>query len=165
MTSIKQIAALPYRYGPRGALEVLLITSRGTGRWVIPKGNPIRGMRSHIAAAKEAFEEAGITGVASPEPIGNYGYDKELRDGTSRAARVEVFPLAVGGRSATWPEQHQRESRWFSVGEAAAAVQEPELKAIIAGFRGPRAAVAPGRMARLQRWLREPWQKATSPAR
>ncbi len=144
---------------------MLLITSRGTGRWVIPKGNPIRGLRSHVAAAREAFEEAGITGVASPEALGSYGYDKERRDGTFRKARVEVFPLAVGGRSDTWPEQHERESRWFSITEAAAAVHEPELKAIITAFRGPGAPVAPGRFVRLQRWLREPWQKTTSPAR
>ena len=135
--AIKQVAALPYRDGPGGSPEVLLITSRGTRRWVIPKGNPIRGLSAHLAAAHEAFEEAGISGVAEVEPIGSYGYDKVRRNGSTRAARVEVFPLAVHGRADDWPEQHERESKWFSLSEAAAAVEEPELKAIIAGFRQP----------------------------
>lgn len=134
---IKQVAALPYRDGPDGAPEVLLITSRGTGRWVIPKGNPIRGLDSHQAAAHEAFEEAGISGIACAAALGKYGYDKIRRDGSARAAVVEVFPLAVLSRFDIWPEQHERDTRWFSLSDAAAAVDEPELKDIISGFRRP----------------------------
>lgn len=150
--TIKQIAALPYRTGPGGNPQVMLITSRGTGRWVIPKGNPIRGLPSHLAAAHEAFEEAGIAGVAAPEPIGSYGYDKVRNNGSKRAARVEVFPLAVRSRYADWPEQHERETRWFTIAEAAAAVEEPELQAIITAFRMPDGSPI-GVLARLRRWF------------
>ncbi|QYE33561.1 NUDIX domain-containing protein (plasmid) [Polymorphobacter sp. PAMC 29334] len=113
----------------------MLITSRGTKRWVIPKGIPIRGLSAHLAAAREAFEEAGISGVADPEAIVSYGYDKTRNNGTIRAARVDVFPLAVIGRAEHWPEQHERETKWFGLIDAADAVAEPELKALIAGFR------------------------------
>ncbi len=150
--AIKQIAALPYRAGPGGKPQVMLITSRETRRWVLPKGNPIRGLPSHLAAAHEAFEEAGIGGVAAPAAIGSYGYDKVRRDGSTRPARVEVFLLAVRSRADEWPEQHQRETRWFSLRDAADAVEEPELKAIIAGFRDP-AAVPPGWFMRLRHWF------------
>jgi 8-oxo-dGTP pyrophosphatase MutT (NUDIX family) len=143
----------------------MLITSRGTGRWVIPKGNPIRGLPAHLAAAHEAFEEAGIAGVAAPVAIGSYGYDKVRANGSTRAARVEVFPLDVHSRYDDWPEQHQRETRWFDLADAAAAVEEPELKAIIAGFTVPGARL-PGWWAQLRRWLAPPRARSagTSPA-
>lgn len=134
---IKQVAALPYRDGPGGAPEVLLITSRGTGRWVIPKGNLIRGLDPHQAAAHEAFEEAGISGIACAIALGRYGYDKIRRDGSAKPATVEVFPLAVLSRFDDWPEAHERDTRWFSLADAAAAVEEPELKAIITDFQRP----------------------------
>ena len=135
----------------------MLITSRGTGRWVIPKGNPIRGLRPHLAAAREAFEEAGITGVTAAAPIGSFRYRKVLRDGRARAARVAVYPLAVHDRSLQWPEQDQRHSRWFTLAAAADAVDEPELKAIIARFRNPGLPVPPppARLQRAVRWLRD----------
>ena len=156
-TTIKQVAALPYRAGPRGHAEILLITSRGTGRWVLPKGNRIRGLRPHQAAAREAFEEAGVTGVAAAAPIGSYRYAKERRDGSQRPALVAVYPLAVHNIAAAFPEQHERESRWFTLDAAARAVIEPELKMIIARFRNPGLPVPPvaGRTLRVVRWLRE----------
>ncbi|WP_255602637.1 NUDIX hydrolase [Glacieibacterium megasporae] len=116
---------------------MLLITSRTTKRWIIPKGNPIRGLLPHLAAAREAFEEAGISGVVKAEAIGSYGYAKVINDGTTRAARVDVFPLAVLGRAKHWPEQHERVTEWFGLNDAANAVEEPELKLIIAAFRHP----------------------------
>lgn len=116
---------------------MLLITSRETRRWVIPKGNPIRGLASHQAAAHEAFEEAGISGIACPTSLGSYSYDKRKKSGVTRRAIVEVFPLTVLGRFDDWPEQGQRETRWFSIAEAAPLVDEPELQALIAGFREP----------------------------
>lgn len=134
---MRQVAALPYRIADDGSAEILLITSRETRRWVIPKGNPIRGLQSHQAAAHEAFEEAGISGIACPTPLGIYHYDKRRANGSIRDARVEVFPLAVVSQFADWPEMHERETRWTSPAEAAAAVDEPELKAIIAAFREP----------------------------
>ena len=110
------------------------MTSRGTRRWVLPKGNPMRGLADHQAAAHEAYEEAGVAGIAARAPIGVYRYLKERQDGSRRTAAVTVFPLQVTAPSDDWPEAHQRERRWFSLADAAAAVDEPALRALIAGF-------------------------------
>jgi len=118
-------------------LRILLITSRETRRWVIPKGNSGRRLPAHRAAEREAFEEAGIVGVACPTSLGRYSYRKRKSDGTARTAQVEVFPLAVTRQLDNWPEREQRDARWFSIEDAASAVDEPDLKSIIAGFREP----------------------------
>lgn len=138
---------------PDGQMQILLITSRGTGRWIIPKGNRMRGTASHRAAELEAYEEAGIRGVACPAPLGQYRYLKTRDDGTARAAKVDVFPLAVTDQLPEWPEQGERELRWFSVPEAANAVAEPDLKSIIAAFREPPREPSP--LIRAILWLRE----------
>ena len=130
----------------------MLITSRGTGRWVVPKGNPIKGLDPHRAAAHEAYEEAGISGTACPTPIGSFRYVKRLKSGRERNAQVDVFPLAFVTQAEEWPEQDERETRWFRLPEAAAAVAEPELKAIIARFRIPEQRV--GISGRALLWLR-----------
>ncbi len=124
---------------------------------MLPKGNPIRGLRPHQAAAREAFEEAGVTGVAAAAPVGSYRYAKERRDGSQRPALVAVYPLAVHAVASVFPEQHERDSRWFTQEAAARAVIEPELQAIIAAFRNPGLPVPPvaSRAARAVRWLRE----------
>ncbi len=133
-------------------MRILLITSRRTRRWVIPKGNRIAGLPLHRAAEHEAYEEAGIAGIACPAPIGRYAYRKQRGDGRARLATVDVFPLAVTGRAEDWPEREEREARWFSVAEAAAAVDEPDLKSIIAAFREPPPPPHPFHRAVL--WLR-----------
>ena len=125
----------------------MLITSRGTGRWIIPKGNPIAGLLPHEAAAQEAFEEAGLTGIACPSSIGSFRYLKRRRLRGDREMSVTVFPLAVVGQAEYWPERDERETRWFDVPGASRAVAEPELKALIAGFREP--PVPPGLAERM----------------
>ncbi len=120
-----------------GAIRVMLITSRESQRWVIPKGNPIKGLRAHEAAAQEAYEEAGIEGIPCPTSIGQYRYIKRRKTGLTRALDVDVFPLAVTGQAEEWPEQDERTTAWFTLTNAAAAVDEPELKGIIASFREP----------------------------
>jgi predicted phosphate transport protein (TIGR00153 family) len=159
MRSMRQIAALPYSTGADGSMQILLITSRETRRWVIPKGNRIKGMAGHRAAELEAYEEAGIHGIACPAPLGRYRYDKRRRKGGAREAEVEVFPLAVTGHLTQWPEQGQRELRWFPVAEAADAVDEPDLKSIIAAFREPPA--DPGWLVRLLLAIREKQSERT----
>ncbi|MCC4232670.1 DUF47 family protein [Sphingobium sp. 10 DY56-G10] len=134
---MRQIAALPYTTAADGSMQILLITSRDTGRWVIPKGNRMKGLAGHRAAELEAYEEAGIQGIACPARIGRYRYDKRRRKGGSREAMVDVFPLAVTRHLTHWPEQGQRELRWFPLAEAAKAVDEPDLQSIIARFRKP----------------------------
>ncbi len=126
----KQYAALPWRYsGSRR--EILLISSRDTGRWVIPKGWPIKGLSPAETAAREAYEEAGLGGQVSKKPIGEFEYAKRLGDGTVLPTKVEVFSLEQMIQHPQWPEQGQRTLKWFSIPEAAEAVQEPELKDII----------------------------------
>ena len=148
---MRQIAALPYRVEEDGQVRVLLITTRETRRWVIPKGNPIRGLAAHEAAAHEALEEAGVSGIPCPTPIGVFTYWKRRRNGTQRRADVEVFPLAVTDQAEDWPEQDERDTRWFSVAEAA-AVTESELSQLIASFRVPPPLA--GRGARALTWTR-----------
>lgn len=118
-------------------MEIMLITSRERKRWVIPKGNPIKGLQDHEAAAQEAFEEAGLDGIPCPSSIGRYKYQKLRRSGDTRQATVEVFPFAVTGQLADWPERDERECRWFSLAQAATAVHEPDLKKMILRFQAP----------------------------
>lgn len=143
-SSIQQVAALPYRTfadGPVGQPHVLLITSRQTGRWVVPKGNLMVGKAPHEAAAIEAEEEAGVRGAVSPVPLGHFRYQKLLSGGGSVMADVALFPLAVTDELKAWIEMDQRKRRWFTTGEAAAAVDEVELGELINRFgdgQGPR---------------------------
>ena len=127
-----QVAALPFRRG--GDLEILLITSRETRRWVIPKGWPMADRSAAGAAAQEAFEEAGLRGSISKRPVGAYRYMKQRAKGEPVDCRVEVFPLEVETQAEDWPEKGQRELRWFSAPDAADAVDEPELRDLIRRF-------------------------------
>ena len=129
--TIAQYGTIPIRRGEAGTTEVLLITSRDTRRWVVPRGNPMHGRSPADTAAMEAFEEAGVRGAISPSPLGRYRYMKRRRDGSFVAAEVELFALTVEQEAEAWPERHQRERRWFAPEEAAAAVAEPDLAALI----------------------------------
>lgn len=134
---MRQIAVLPYRTRSPAVdapIDILLITSRETRRWVVPKGNPMKGTPPHSAAAIEAEEEAGVLGAACPTPLGSYRYRKRRSSGASVWTDVDVFPFAVTEELDTWNEQHQRERRWFSLAEAANAVDEPDLAALIRSF-------------------------------
>ena len=128
----QQYAALPYRVGE--GVEILLITSRETGRWVIPKGWPMKGKSPSEAAALEAFEEAGVTGDIALKPLGAYPYVKYLKSGAGRPCKVKVFALRVTGQEEDWPEKGQRDARWLAWPEAAAAVQELRLGRLIRRF-------------------------------
>ncbi len=132
----QQYAALPIRVKEGGDLEVLLLTSRDTGRWIIPKGWPGRKLPPRAAAAREAYEEAGIEGtIRPPEPIGRYHYAKRLEAGDVRI-KVKVFLLHVERQLNAWPEQAERRTRWLGPEEAADLVAEPELAAILRTLAG-----------------------------
>ncbi|GFM27205.1 uncharacterized protein PY1_contig-01-66 [Novosphingobium sp. PY1] len=134
---LRQIAVLPYRtQGPAvdAPIEILLITSRETRRWVMPKGNLMKNLQPHAAAALEAEEEAGVLGAVCPTPLGSYRYRKRRNSGASVWADVDVFPFAVTEELPTWDEQHQRDRRWFSLTDAANAVDEEDLAALIRSF-------------------------------
>lgn len=131
-----QYGALPWRRGTDGEREILLISSRETQRWVIPKGWPIDGLSPQESARREAFEEAGVSGQIAASPLGSYPYAKRLRDGASAMVTVTVFALEVTASHEAWPEKGQRRLRWMACGEAAAAVAEPELRQLIMEFCG-----------------------------
>jgi 8-oxo-dGTP pyrophosphatase MutT (NUDIX family) len=137
----KQVAALPLRKTKNGGLEVLLVTSRGTGRWVVPKGWPSKRLGDCKAAAREARQEAGVRGKVARKAVGSYRYAKpELGD--SSDIDVSVFLLTVMKQYKRWPEMHQRKRAWFGVLDAAAKIMEPELASLIGRLQyltGPKA--------------------------
>jgi 8-oxo-dGTP pyrophosphatase MutT (NUDIX family) len=130
-----QYAALPYRRRADGTVEVLLVTSRETRRWVVPKGWPMKGRKPHASAAREAREEAGLVGRMGREPIGSYRYNKRLRSGEVVPCMVEVFPLEVRSQRKHWREKGQRATRWLLLEEAAGAVDEAGLSETILKLR------------------------------
>ncbi|MGK9230817.1 NUDIX hydrolase [Inquilinus limosus] len=129
-----QHGALPYRVGPDGGIEILLVTSRETRRWIIPKGWPIKGLKPSKSAAREAYEEAGVRGAVGPKPIGGFVYDKWLEEGVSVPCEVSVFPLKVERQHRTWPERHERETRWCGPEEALDLLDDAGLRDLVAGF-------------------------------
>lgn len=128
----RQVAALCYRTFPR--LEILLVTSRETRRWVTPKGWPMKNRLDHEAAAQEAFEEAGVRGDVDRMPFGVFGYDKTLKSGDLRPVLAALYPLKVESELSDWPERGQRARVWYTVEEAAAAVREDDLAELIRAF-------------------------------
>ena len=131
----QQYGALPWRKGPRGRLQVLLITSRRRGRWIVPKGWPMKDRQPCLVAAMEAFEEAGVIGEVEPSPLGRYDYMKEGSDGSSQRVCVTLFGLAVVGTLTNWPERGQRKRRWFGLAEAAETVDDLSLIPLISAIR------------------------------
>lgn len=127
----RQYAALPLARQADGSYRVLLITSRETRRWVLPKGWRERKVGAAEQAAREAYEEAGLIGEIGKRAVGHYRYDKRLRSGRTVACRVTVFPLDVTGRLDDWPEKAEREAAWFTPAEAAARVDEAGLAEIL----------------------------------
>jgi 8-oxo-dGTP pyrophosphatase MutT (NUDIX family) len=141
-----QYAALPWRKAG-DALEILLITTLNTRRWIVPKGWPLEGKSPQDSAAQEAMEEAGIVGNIAKAPLGSFHYNKLRKSGETVSCKVDVFPMEVARQRRSWAEKDRREARWFSIDEAIAHVTEPGLRRLIAKFAGsgarrmPRAAV------------------------
>lgn len=129
-----QVAAICYRKIKSGR-EILLITSRDTGRWIIPKGWPIDGLTPREAAGQEAWEEAGVKGKLRKDCLGVYKYRKRLETGSNLPVTVAVFAIEVKKLSDKFPERGQRRRKWFSPKKAASRVQEPELKRLLKEFR------------------------------
>ncbi len=126
-----QVGALCYaRKGDK--TKVLLVTSRDSGRWIIPKGWPIEGKDAAGAALQEAWEEAGVKeGRVTGKAIGSYAYDKELATGLPVPVETLVFPVEVGELRDDYPESDERERKWVSPTKAAGMVQEPQLQEIL----------------------------------
>lgn len=129
----RQVGALVWRFDD-GALQVLLVTSRDTGRFVIPKGWPMKKLADPKAAAREAFEEAGVTGKPGSKPIGHYDYNKIFGPGFALPCRVTVYPMQAAKILSKWPEKSERKRHWMLLDQAAASVHEPGLRNLIEHF-------------------------------
>jgi len=125
-----QFGVLAWKPGKAGEPRILLITSRETKRWVVPRGNPMRGLAPHEAAAEEAWEEAGVRGNVPAEPLGTYRYMKVRKNGDVEA-EVTLYPMRVAAKIEDWPERAERKRRWFAPEEAAEAVHEEGLADLI----------------------------------
>ena len=130
MTARRQVAALPRREAKDGALEILLVTSRDTGRWIIPKGWPSKRLKDCKAAAREARQEAGVKGKIFRKAIGTYRYIKRELDNDA-LIEVRVFLLKVSKHYKRWPEHRERRRAWFDIEDAASRVSDPELSSLI----------------------------------
>jgi 8-oxo-dGTP pyrophosphatase MutT (NUDIX family) len=153
-----QFAALPWRIGEGGLREVMLLTTRETRRWAIPKGWPMKGRKPAEVANREAYEEAGLIGrIVGKRPLGNFHYEKRL---TKKAiiCEVQVFLFRVERQLDDWPEKGQRECRWFDANEAAALVEEGGLAEILDRFAGSQIRFVPlrGRSRYARRPCRPP---------
>ena len=126
-----QIAALPMRWDKAGKLRVLMVTSRDTGRWVIPKGWLIDGKKPWRAAEIEAQEEAGAVGTISDRAIGQFFYDKRYAGKSSVRCRVTLYPLVVEKLKRRWKEEGERTRHWFSPAKAAKLVEEKDLSQLL----------------------------------
>lgn len=129
---VLQVAALAYRWNG-DTLEVLLVTSRESRRWILPKGWPVPGKTAAASAAQEAEEEAGIVGHVTKKPIGRYSAVKRMGE-ASLPCDVDVYPLQFVKQKQKWKERGERACRWLSVAQAEEAIAEPELATLIRDF-------------------------------
>ena len=128
-----QTGALPWRLSKRRRPEVLLVTGRRSGRWMIPKGWPMAGKSLADAAAREAFEEAGISGTVDPQPLGSFHHAKSGFFGTTNV-EILVHSLSVEKELLDWPERGERDRQWFPLKKALSAVESDELRLLIANL-------------------------------
>lgn len=132
---LDQVGALPYRVTSAGDLELLLVTSRGTKQWIIPKGHRMEGKTASEAAAQEAYEEAGVFGTMSAMPIGEFQYDKTTRlSPVAIPASVEVYAMRVNRQLTYWPEALQRKQVWTTIGQALELIINPTLRTLVDTF-------------------------------
>jgi 8-oxo-dGTP pyrophosphatase MutT (NUDIX family) len=129
-----QSGALPLRFKRRKKAEVLLVTGRRSGRWMIPKGWPMPGKSLADSAAQEAFEEAGIKGKVHPKPIGIFRHVKQHLLFGRMEVEIHVHVLKVERELKDWPERGERARKWFPFDEAAAQVDSDELRKLIVRY-------------------------------
>ena len=127
---LRQVAALPYRLDETGRVRFLLITSRGTRRFVLPKGWRMKKLSDGHAAAAEAKQEAGVIGTISKRPVGSYFYWKRVKRAFLPVS-VDVYPLKVSEERHDWREQQERDRAWVSLDQAVALIDEPQLALLI----------------------------------
>jgi 8-oxo-dGTP pyrophosphatase MutT (NUDIX family) len=128
-----QYAALPWRHAD-GRVEILLVTTRNTRRWIVPKGGPLAGRTPSESAAQEAFEEAGVLGKVEADAFGTFRYNKRRKSGEVIACKVQVFAMEVERQRRSWAEKAMRETCWCTPEEAVARVSDVGLRRLIAKF-------------------------------
>lgn len=127
---LHQIAALPVRLDADGAMEIYLVTSRGSGRWIIPKGNPIRGLAPQDVAAREAREEAGLIGPVLPRLLGSFEFQR-VRDAVGETCLIDVYPMHVDRQLNSFAEKRERTVRLCNLDTALAIVASRPLAELI----------------------------------
>jgi 8-oxo-dGTP pyrophosphatase MutT (NUDIX family) len=130
--AIVQYGAIPFRK-KKGAVRLLLITTRRKGRWSVPKGWPIRKKSASGTAAQEAFEEAGLVGKVTKRPVGQFT-SRKLRKNRVQNCRVKLYPFRVKKQKRNWPEMNQRRTRWVTPDEAQRLIHRAALRDIVAAF-------------------------------
>lgn len=130
---VRQVAAVPVRRDARGRIEILLITSSTTKRFLVPKGWPMKGKSGRKAATIEAREEAGVTGTALKQPLGTYGYWKRLSDRFANVV-VTVYLLPVAEELPEWEQASKRQRAWLRPADAAKLIDEPQLASLVLGL-------------------------------
>jgi 8-oxo-dGTP pyrophosphatase MutT (NUDIX family) len=129
----RQVAALPWRLASDGELEFLLVTSRTSKHWLLPKGWPIPGKSGLESALQEAFEEAGIQAKGPDTPIGRYAFIKVLHDATELPCTMAVYAVGNVEELTEWPEQGQRDRMWFTQADAVSIAFDFNLSLFLAG--------------------------------
>jgi 8-oxo-dGTP pyrophosphatase MutT (NUDIX family) len=131
--STTRYAALPFRRS-HGRWEVLLVTTRRSGRWIVPKGRPVKGCTPARTAKIEALEEAGVTGAVSRKSIGAFEMKSRFAGPKAKASRIELFPLSVRRQHESWLEEGQRSRRWMTIRQAVNTVHPEGLGELLAAF-------------------------------
>jgi 8-oxo-dGTP pyrophosphatase MutT (NUDIX family) len=127
----RQYGALPFRVSAEGDVSIMLVTTRGSGRWIVPKGWPIPHLRPREVAAREAYEEAGLVGeMVGKKALGRFTYQKS-GGGQAIQCEVKVFAMEIHHQLPDWPERAERETRWFAPAAAAALVEEAALASLL----------------------------------
>lgn len=131
-----QMAALCHRR--TGADQQVLLVTSSHGRWILPKGWPIKGKNGAQTAAQEAWEEAGVKSTeVTHDPVGWFPSFKRKSDGTKIPCETEVYAVEVASLAKTFPEAGRRKRRWVSVAQALTLVDEPGLRDILRRFQRP----------------------------
>jgi 8-oxo-dGTP pyrophosphatase MutT (NUDIX family) len=133
---VRQVAAIPFRIGETGEIEVMLVTSRETKRFIVPKGWPMKGKSGRKAATIEAMEEAGVIGKTLKAPAGSYSYWKRMPVGFVHVY-VTVYLLEVSEELQKWKETEKRQRAWLSPAQASALIDEPELSTLMKTLKVP----------------------------
>jgi ADP-ribose pyrophosphatase YjhB (NUDIX family) len=137
---LHQVAAIPFRVTKDGAIRVMLVTSRETRRFTLPKGWRMKGKSDRQAAAVEARQEAGVKGKMLKRSPGSYHYWKRLSKAFVHV-EVVVYLLMVSEESKRWKEFEERSRAWLSLEDAALLVDEPELGTLLRSLDGRRDAL------------------------